>query len=122
MIPPASLPPALVDGRAALPAPGAAGVATTFAAHLDAARGDGSAPRAAAAAFVANAFVQPVLASLRESTLATGPFAPGSTEKRFGPLLDRHLADRIASAPEFPLVDAILARLAPTAPEGDPTA
>jgi hypothetical protein len=38
------------------------------------------------------------------------PFAPTAAEHRFGPLLDQEIADRIANATHFPLIDAIVAR------------
>ena len=56
---------------------------------------------------VSLAFIEPVLAKLRETNQATGPFAPGDAERRFGPLFDQHLADRITSGANFPLVDAL---------------
>jgi len=57
--------------------------------------------------FVGVAFVQPMLAHLRTTTRAAGPFAPGDAERRFGPLLDQHLADRITASPNFPLVNRL---------------
>ena len=68
---------------------------------------------------VSLAFIEPVLAKLRETNQAAGPFAPGDAERRFGPLFDQHLADRITSSANFPLVDSLrehlLARSAPSA-------
>jgi Rod binding domain-containing protein len=69
--------------------------------------------REAAEQLVASAFIVPVLASMRETSKAAGPFAPGTVERRFGPLLDQHLADRITQASRFTLVDAIVDRYAP---------
>ena len=72
---------------------------------------DLKAAREAATQFVASAFILPVLASLRESSGADGPFAPGPAERRFGPLLDTHIADHVAEAARFPLVDTLVDRL-----------
>ncbi len=63
--------------------------------------------RKAAQAFVGVVFIEPILAALRETSQATGAFAPGDAERRFGPLLDQHLAERITSNPNFPLVDSL---------------
>jgi hypothetical protein len=63
--------------------------------------------RGAAEQMVASAFIMPVLAKLRESPFLTGPFAPGDAERRFGPLMDQHVADRITAGDHFPLVDQI---------------
>lgn len=63
--------------------------------------------REAAQQMVASAFIMPVLAKLRESPFLTGPFAPGDAERRFGPLMDQHVADRITAGDHFPLVDQI---------------
>ena len=67
--------------------------------------------REAATQFVASAFIMPVLAMRHENTFAAEPFAPNSAQQRFAPMLDWQLADRIASASEFPLVDAIVKRI-----------
>ncbi len=71
--------------------------------------------REAATQLVSSAFLQPIFAQLRESSLAEGPFKAGAAERRFGPLLDSHLADHVAGATRFNLVDAIVNRLMPTA-------
>ncbi len=67
--------------------------------------------RVAASQLVASAFIEPALASLREGTFAEPPFAAGFVERRFAPLLDRHIADRITASANFPLVDLIVRRL-----------
>lgn len=94
------------------PRPGA-GFATALrdAARATAAQ-DREAVREAATKLVSSALVMPVLQSLRDSPFNDGPFAPGATERRFGPLLDQHLADRVTGAGRFPLVDAIVDRFA----------
>lgn len=63
--------------------------------------------RDAATRFVGTAFIQPMLAQLRESPFATGPFAPTDVEKRFGPMHDAMISDRLAQATNFPLADAV---------------
>jgi hypothetical protein len=70
--------------------------------------------REAATKLVSTALVLPVLSSLHESPLRAqrGPFALNSAEKRFGPLLDEHLADRITRSANFTLIDTIVKRFA----------
>lgn len=53
----------------------------------------------------------PILAQLRESNNAAAPFGPGMYEKRMGPMLDAHIADRIVSAQRLPIVDAVRDRM-----------
>lgn len=67
--------------------------------------------RGAAEEFVSVALIQPILASLRETNGAAEPFAPGDAERRFGPLWDAEIAQRISKAEQFPLVDAVARRL-----------
>lgn len=70
--------------------------------------------RKAATSFVASALLMPILGTLHESPFELKPpFAPGVAEKRFAPMLDQHLSDRIAKASKFGLVDAIVKRFAP---------
>ena len=61
---------------------------------------------------VASALIMPVLQQMDSSSLrpVDGPFAKSIVEKRFGPLLHQHLADRITSSRSFGLVDAIVDR------------
>lgn len=68
-------------------------------------------PRTAAEELVAITFIQPVLASLRQSNMAEAPFAPGVAEQRFGPLLDAEIARKIVTASNFELVDAVARKL-----------
>ncbi len=67
--------------------------------------------RAAAGRLVASSFIMPLPTSLRESTTAAEPFAPGPAERRFAPMLDWIIADRITEAANFSLIDAIVDRL-----------
>lgn len=67
--------------------------------------------RGAAAGLVSTAFLMPALESMREGAFRGDRFQPGDAERRFMPMLDREIADRIARAPGFPLVDAVAARL-----------
>lgn len=60
---------------------------------------------------VAATFIMPILAQLRESNNAAAPFGPGMYEKRMGPMLDAHIADRIVSAQRLPIVDAVRDRM-----------
>lgn len=73
-------------------------------------RAEGSARRAAED-FVALAFVEPLLAQMRESNNAAPPFAPGPAEKQFGEIMDQVLSRQIVRASRFPLVDRLEADL-----------
>ncbi len=61
--------------------------------------------RAAAEELVAVTLVQPVLAQMRETNQAEGPFAPGHWEKTFAPLVDAEIARRIVGASGWGLVE-----------------
>ena len=63
--------------------------------------------RQAAEDFVAMAFVEPLLAQLRESNNAAPPFAPGAGERQFGEIMDQVLSRQIVRASSFPLVDRL---------------
>ena len=67
--------------------------------------------RASAEKLVASTFILPILAQMRESNQAEGAFAPGMAERRFGPILDQHIADRIVHSADFTLVDRVVAQL-----------
>jgi hypothetical protein len=54
---------------------------------------------------VTEGLVKPVFASLRDGGFAAGPFAPGTAEKRFRPMLDAILADKVVEGSNFALVD-----------------
>ena len=56
----------------------------------------------------------------RESSMAAGPFAPGDAERRFGPMLDQQLADRITRTARFPLIDRIEQQIADAARPAGP--
>ncbi len=60
----------------------------------------------AAVRLVSDAFIKPILAQVRSSSDMMKPFAPGSAEKAFRPLLDGELSDRIARSENFDLVQA----------------
>jgi hypothetical protein len=62
---------------------------------------------------VSIAFVQPILAQLRDTNGAAAPFAPGAYEKTFGPMLDKQIAQRITSAQRLPLVEALARSMTP---------
>ncbi|MFM9958042.1 MAG: hypothetical protein ACKVZJ_08185 [Phycisphaerales bacterium] len=67
--------------------------------------------RSAAAELVSISLVQPVLAQLRKTNQAWGPFKPGAHEKQFGPLIDAQVAMRITNSTNFPIVDAVARNL-----------
>jgi hypothetical protein len=81
--------------------------------------GDRAVAREAAAKLVSSTFIMPVLEALRDSPFLEPPFAPTVVEKRFQPLLDQRIADRITTAANFPLVDVIVDRLLGPAPADD---
>jgi len=72
---------------------------------------DREAVRQAAAQLVSSTFIMPVLQSMHDSPFLEPPFAPSYAEKRFQPLLDQQVADRLTSAARFPLIDVIVDRL-----------
>ncbi len=63
--------------------------------------------RATAEEFVAVTLVQPLLAQMRQTNNAWGPFKPGAHEKQFGAMLDAEYASRIARASGYGLVDRL---------------
>lgn len=67
--------------------------------------------RRAAEDFVAMAFVEPLLAQMREGNNAAPPFAPGPAEKQFGEIMDQVLSRQIVRASNFGLVDRLEADL-----------
>lgn len=77
--------------------------------------------RNAAEQLVATAFIQPMLATLRDATFGSEMFEPGLAEQRFGPMFDQHMADRITNAANLPLVDVIVDRLVGPPPAAPPT-
>jgi hypothetical protein len=73
--------------------------------------------REAATSYVASAFLMPILGYLHESPFELKPpFAPGVGEKRFSTMVDQHMADRIAKASNFGLVETIVKRYASGSP------
>ncbi len=72
---------------------------------------DREAVRQAAAQLVSSTFIMPVLRAMHDSPFLEPPFAPGYAEKRFQPLLDQQVADRLTTAARFPLIDVIVERL-----------
>ena len=64
----------------------------------------------AAKTLVGEAFVKPVLASLRDSGLAADAFKPGTAEKRFRPMFDAMLSDRVVESSHFALVERVADR------------
>lgn len=66
--------------------------------------------RESAEQLVASALLMPLLEQLNTSPLrpSDGPFAQTLGEKRFGPLLHQHLADRMMKSRNFGLVDAVV--------------
>lgn len=69
--------------------------------------------------FVSMSLVQPILAQLRKTNAAWGPFKPGNHEQQFGPLIDAEVAMRITRASNFPIVDAVARNLMTHAEGGE---
>lgn len=63
--------------------------------------------RRTAEQFVAKAFVEPVLASLREHSQAAPPFAPTQAEKQFRALADARLAQDVVRHARLPIVERL---------------
>jgi len=51
--------------------------------------------------------VKPIFAQLHEGSLASDAFKPGVGEKRFRPLLDAALADKVVEGSNFALVERV---------------
>jgi Rod binding domain-containing protein len=64
--------------------------------------------REAAEGLVSTSLIIPILKQVRESNNAAPPFGPTQAEKQFGALLDNQLADEIAHAAQFPIVDRMV--------------
>ncbi len=73
----------------------------------DAASTSADKAREAAEQLVAIGLIQPVLKEFREGNRASPPFAPSPGERQFRALLDAELAQRIARAARFPLVERL---------------
>ena len=56
---------------------------------------------------VAEAFITPLLAQIRENNKAAAPFGPTDGEKRFGPIFDQAVADSMSRPDRFPMVKAV---------------
>ncbi len=56
---------------------------------------------------VAEAFITPLLAQIRENNKAAAPFGPSDGEKRFGPIFDQAVADSMSRPDRFPMVKAV---------------
>lgn len=69
--------------------------------------------RRSAEQLVASALLAPVMEQMNASPLRPkdGPFAQTLGEKRFGPLLHQHMADRMMQSKSFGLVDAVVRQL-----------
>ena len=56
---------------------------------------------------VAEAFLAPILAKVRDTNQAAAPFGTTDVEKRFGPIFDRAVADAMVRPDRFPMVKAV---------------
>ena len=56
---------------------------------------------------VAEAFIAPILAKVRETNQAAEPFGTTDVEKRFGPIFDRAVADAMVRPDRFPMVESV---------------
>ena len=75
--------------------------------------------REAATQLVSTAFILPLLEDMQEGIFRGEMFAATGAEKRFAPLLNQRIADRIATASNFPLVDALVDHLVGTEESDD---
>jgi len=64
----------------------------------------------AAKTLVTEGLVKPVFASLREGGFAADAFKPGAAERRFRPMFDAILADRVVEGSNFDLVTRVADR------------
>ena len=64
----------------------------------------------AAQTLVTEGLVKPVVASLREGGFAADAFKPGAAERRFRPMFDAILSDRVVEGSNFDLVDRVADR------------
>lgn len=92
---------------------------SSFFGDAGAAASDPEQARESAEEFVAVAFIQPVLKSLRESNNAAEPFKPGPAERAFQPMLDAQIAQRIVERQDYDLVDAVTRQMLQRAPESN---
>lgn len=69
--------------------------------------------RDSARQLIASALLTPLLEDMDNSTLRPkeGPFSKNVVEKRFGPILHQHVADRMMQSRSFNLVDAVIKRM-----------
>ncbi len=61
--------------------------------------------REAAKTLVSEGLVKPVFAALREGGFAAEGFTPGTAERRFRPMFDAMLADKLVESSNFALVE-----------------
>ena len=104
-LPSISMPPALDVPKVGIPLPGS----PSFEEVLEEKR-DGDVRqtiREESRKLVAEAFIAPLLEQIREQNNAAAPFGPTDGEKRFGPLIDQAVADRMTHPDRFPMVKAV---------------
>jgi hypothetical protein len=63
--------------------------------------------RSSAETLVAQTLITPILAQLRESNKAAGPFGTTDAEKRLGPVFDERIATQIVQQARLPIVDNV---------------
>ena len=102
------LPMQAVSAQIAPPALPAVGSAHGFSAEFDAATARLETARDAAEQLVSTSLVLPILSSMREGPFLSGPFKPGTMVRRFGTMLDVHMAEAITSSSNFDLVDSVV--------------
>ncbi len=66
--------------------------------------------REAAKTLVTEAFIKPVFAAMREGGFAAEGFKPGTGERRFRPLFDAALAEKVVEGSNFDLVNRVADR------------
>ena len=67
--------------------------------------------RRVAQEFVATAFIEPMLAEVREANKTPPPFGPGKGEQQFGAMIDAQRAIEMVRSSSWPIVDRLTADL-----------
>ena len=75
----------------------------------------------AAKTLVTEAFVKPIFAEMLEGSLASDAFKPGVGERRFRPLLDAALAEKVVDGSNFELVRRVADRFERSMRAGAPS-
>ncbi|MCH2145680.1 MAG: hypothetical protein MK082_11140 [Phycisphaerales bacterium] len=100
-----AMPPALDVPKSGLPLPGTASFEEVLAEKQG--HDQRATIREESRKLVAEAFIAPLLAKIREQNQAAAPFGTTDGEKRLGPIFDRAVADSMTDPERFPMVKAV---------------